>query len=219
MRPTNPTTPLNPPGASGMAPLRIAVVGAECTGKTTLCREITARLGGLWVPEALREFVDARDRAPAAHEQPALMAEQIARELAALAEAKHHGHPLLAFDSAPLATALYSQLYFDDHALVAAAIAHHHHYDLTLLTDTDLPWEPDGLQRDGPVMRSRFHALLTASLAQAGLAVTRIAGSDGARLAAAHDAIAAARAARSLAKADPGADLGTDFTAVPGRAR
>ena len=172
-----------------MSVLRVAVVGAECTGKTTLCRLIAQRHGGRWVPEALREFVDAQNRAPTADEQAALMAEQIAREQAALADAQRQRQPLLVLDSAPLATALYSRLYFDDDALLAAATAHHRGYDLTLLTDTDLPWEPDGLQRDGPVMRNRFHALLTDWLTRESLGFTRVAGSDGARLQAALAAV------------------------------
>ncbi len=184
-----------------MRVLRIAVVGAECTGKTTLCRQLAQRLSGLWVPEALREFVDAHGRAPAAHEQATLMAEQIAREHAAHDEAMRQGRALLALDSAPLATALYSRLYFDDDALLAAATAHHRRYDLTLLTDTDLPWEPDGLQRDGPVMRNRFHALLMDWLTRESLGCTRIAGTDDARLTRALDAIAAIQPARDAMSA------------------
>ncbi|MDZ7653744.1 MAG: ATP-binding protein [Burkholderiaceae bacterium] len=193
-------------GALGTDPphvLRIAVVGAECTGKTTLCRQIAQRHGGLWVPEALREFVDAQGRAPMVHEQPGLMADQIAREHAAQAEAQQRGGTLVALDSAPLVTALYSRLYFDDSALLAAATDHHRRYDLTLLADTDLPWEPDGLQRDGPAMRIRFHALLVDWLTRESLGFIRIAGSDGARLAAALTAIDALDPPASHARRAP----------------
>jgi nicotinamide riboside kinase len=184
--------------------LRIAVVGAECTGKTTLCREIAQRHGARWVPEALREFVDAQGRAPSAHEQAGLMANQIAREHAAQAEAQRHGQRLVTFDSAPLVTALYSRLYFDDETLLAAATEHHRRYDLTLLTDIDLPWEPDGLQRDGPVMRNRFHALLVDWLTRESLHFTRITGADEAREASALAAIdARLRADASAASAIP----------------
>ena len=158
------------------AMLRVAVIGAECTGKTTLCQALTARLGGLWVPEYLREFVDRTGRAPLAHEQAAIVAEQIAREDAALQAARRDRQPLIAFDSAPLATALYSRLYFADDALLADATAHHRRYDLTLVADVDLPWEADGLQRDGPDVRARFHALLLDWLRDAGVAFTLVAG-------------------------------------------
>jgi nicotinamide riboside kinase len=163
--------------------LRIAVIGAECTGKTTLCRELAQALGGLWVPEYLREFVDRAGRTPLAHEQAALMAEQVAREAAAVDAARHAGQPLVAFDSVPLVTALYSRFYFTDDALLAAATAHHRHYDLTLVTDIDLPWEADGLLRDGPDVRARFHALLLDWLSAAGIEHTLVAGRDVERVA------------------------------------
>lgn len=165
-----------------MPMLRIAVIGAECTGKTTLCRELTLGQGGLWVPEYLREFVDAAGRPPLAHEQAALMAEQVAREDAALRAAETARHAIVAFDSVPLATALYSRLYFDDDSLLAAATTHHGRYDLTLVTDIDLPWEADGLQRDGPDIRARFHDLLLGWLDAQALQYTPIHGSGQARL-------------------------------------
>lgn len=156
--------------------LRIAVIGAECTGKTTLCRELAQALGGLWVPEYLREFVDRAGRTPLVHEQAALMAEQVAREAAAHEAALRAGQPLVALDSAPLVTALYSRLYFADHTLLDAATEHHRRYDLTLVTDIDLPWEADGLMRDGPDVRAQFHALLLDWLAGAGIDYTRVTG-------------------------------------------
>lgn len=165
-----------------MAPLRVAVIGAECTGKTTLCEALARARGGLWVPESLREFVDRTGRAPAAHEQAALMAEQIAREHAAVDRAAAQALPLVAFDSVPLATALYSRLYYADDALLAAASAHHSSYDLTLVTLPDLPWEPDGLQRDGPSQRDRFHTLLMDWMADQRLRHTTVVGRADARL-------------------------------------
>jgi nicotinamide riboside kinase len=170
----------------------IAVIGAECTGKTTLCRTLADLRGGLWVPEYLREFVEATGRAPHAHEQAQVNAEQIAREAQAHRHALERGQPLLAFDSTPLVTALYSQLYFDDASLLDAATRHQRGYGLTLVTDIDMPWEPDGAQRDGPVMRACFHALLLDWLARSALPYVLLGGSPESRTQAALDAIDAA---------------------------
>lgn len=169
--------------------LAIAVIGAECTGKTTLCRALAQARAGLWVPEYLREFVDRAGRAPTAAEQSRVAEEQRAREAAARAQAVRDGHALIAFDSAPLATALYSRLYFDDTSLLAAATAHQRGYDLTLVAQIDLPWEPDGLQRDGPQMRARFHAQLLAWLRQADLPYVLVQGQAERRLQAALAAV------------------------------
>lgn len=166
-----------------MSTLRVAVVGAECTGKTSLCTALAARHGGLWVPETLREFVDRHARPPQQHEQHAVMREQVAREAEALARARETLVPLVAFDSAPLVTALYSEMYFADGSLLATALEHHRRaYDATLLAGIDLPWEPDGAQRDGPQQRERFHALLVDCLARHGIAHTLVQDTGAARL-------------------------------------
>jgi nicotinamide riboside kinase len=175
-----------------LRPLRVAVIGAECTGKTTLCQALAQDAAGIWVPELLREFVERSGRAPSAAEQPLLIEEQVRREHKALAEAALRGATRVLFDSTPLVTALYSAMYFEDRALLAPASAHQRRYDLTLVTATDLPWEADGLQRDGPAMRGRFHALLTHWLASEGIAHALIEGGGAARLTAARAALDAA---------------------------
>jgi len=37
-------------------PLRVALIGAECTGKTSLAMAMARELPGLWLPEILREW-------------------------------------------------------------------------------------------------------------------------------------------------------------------
>lgn len=184
-------------GARSGGVLTVAVIGAECSGKTTLCRALAQARAGLWVPEFLREFVDAAGRAPLAHEQAQVLAEQLARESGALHQARHSQRALVAFDSVPLATALYSRMYFGDESLLAQATDHQRRYRLTLVTDIDLPWEPDGAQRDGPAMRARFHALLLDWLRTQALPYRLIGGSPPARLASALAAIDFALGARA----------------------
>ena len=167
-------SPLRRTPVSG--PLRIAVIGAECTGKSSLCEALADRLPGLWVPEALREFCDRLGRTPRADEQAGLVGEQLAREQAAMVRASALACDWLVIDSSPLATALYSLELFDDASLLPAAIAHQHAYDLTLLAGIDLPWTADGIQRDGPDARASFHARLTGLLSEAHIAHTELRG-------------------------------------------
>lgn len=160
----------------------VALIGAECTGKTELAQRLADRLGGLWVPEWLREFCDRHARPPQRDEQAAILAEQIAREQAAIAAARAQGLAWVFADSAPLATAAGSELYFADRSLWPAALAHHARYHATLLAATDLPWVADGIQRDGEPMRSRMQSRLAAALADHGVAHAVIDGHDDARL-------------------------------------
>ena len=41
-------------------PLRVCVVGAESTGKTTLCERLAKHYGGDYVPEYGRTYTEAR---------------------------------------------------------------------------------------------------------------------------------------------------------------
>ena len=161
---------------------RIAVVGAECVGKTTLCEELARELGEHWLPEYLREFCDRLGRTPFPDEQAHILQTQIEREEQALGQAAAQGARWLLCDSAPIVTALYSRILFNDSALLAPALEHHRAYWGTLLLQPDLPWTPDRFLRDGPEVRARFHAELTAQLQAAGIVAHSIDGEGAVRV-------------------------------------
>lgn len=171
--------------------LRIAIVGAESTGKTTLAIALAARIGAraalrtTWVGEVLREWCDAHGRTPRPDEQAAIAAEQ-ARRIEAAAAA----HEVVVCDTTPLMTAVYSAMLFDDPSLVGSAIAFQRRCDATLLTALDLPWIADGLQRDGPQVRAPVDARVRALLQQHALAWQLVAGEGEARIDAALAAVA-----------------------------
>ncbi len=148
--------------ANGEQPRRISLIGAESSGKTTLACALADRLPGLWVPELLREFCDLHGRPPRGDEQGLLMSAQIAREAQMQAVAHRQGLGFVVCDSSPLATALYSAELFGDVSLLEEAIEHQRGYALTLFTAIDIPWQADGIQRDGPQARERFDTRLRA---------------------------------------------------------
>ena len=159
-----------------VTPYKIAVVGGECTGKTVLCQALAESLPALWVPEYLREFVDRHARVPQRHDQALILDTQIRLEAEAMVRAAAGGVAWLACDSAPIVTAIYSAMYFGDRSLDAIAQEHHTTYSFTLLTDTDLTWEPDGAQRDGPEVRAEFDARVDAWLTARGVPFARVSG-------------------------------------------
>jgi len=175
----------------------VALLGAESTGKTTLATKLGGALiaGGRRVAvvgEVLREFCDREARTPRRDEQAAIAAEQTRRIAAAAA-----GAEIVVADTTALMIAVYSELVFGDTSLYAAAEAEQRRYGLTLLTALDLPWQADGLQRDGPHVREPIDRQLRASLARAGIAFEPVCGSGSARLEAALATIERALAARS----------------------
>ena len=73
------------------SPKVICVIGAECTGKTVLVRQLADALGGSVVPEVLRGWCAARGRTPQQHEQAALLQAQVDQEVQALdTQVRHH---------------------------------------------------------------------------------------------------------------------------------
>ncbi len=169
----------------------IALLGAESTGKSDLAMALADALAqrGLRataVPEYLREFCDAAGRTPRIDEQAHIADEQWRRIEAAAAA----GAVVLA-DTTPLMTAVYSDYVFGDRSLYAVALERQRRCAATLVTGLDLPWLPDGLQRDGPEVRAPVDALLRTALAGAGLAYGVVYGEGEARIAAALAALAA----------------------------
>jgi len=138
-------------------PLLICLIGAECTGKTTLAQALAERFRGLWVPEYLRRFCEQQGRTPAQAEQAGIMRSQFEQESSTLAQARQIGCGLVFCDTAPLLTAVYSAHYFSDTSLLASAHAVHGRYALHLVLHPDLAWVPDGLQRDSAAARLAVH--------------------------------------------------------------
>jgi len=178
-------TSLPAPVRAGLA-LRVALVGAESTGTTTLARDIREALGARggvwarteWVPEYGREYsvnllAVARAHDPAARPQDIVWAEEdfvdIAREQNRREdEAARRGGPVLVCDTDAMATAIWHERYLGSSSArveeVAGAMAPRALY---LLTDhADVPFEDDGL-RDGEHVRAwmnaRFAEVLRAS--------------------------------------------------------
>jgi len=167
----------------------IAIVGAESTGKTTLAGELAAALRSeghtvAVVSEYLREFCDHHARTPLIHEQAHIANEQTRR----IAKASQ-SHDIVVADTTALMIAVYSDKVFGDGSLYADAEATQRGYALTLLTALDLPWQADGLQRDGPHVREPVTTLVRASLARAAVSYSVIGGSGPARLEAALTAV------------------------------
>jgi nicotinamide riboside kinase len=161
--------------------MKIALLGAESTGKSQLALALDARLcqSGLAVhrvDEYLREWCDTHQRTPRQDEQLHIVDTQIARVLAAPENA------VVIADTTPLMTAVYSQLLFNDDHLDARAMAHQAVYDITLLMGMDVPWVSDGLQRDGPHVREPVDQRVRHLLGLAGLPYQVVYGTGKQRL-------------------------------------
>lgn len=170
-------------------PQLICLIGAECTGKTTLAKSLAQSFSGRWVPERLRLFCDAMGRTPLQHEQIDLLEYQVRDEMAALHEAAHQQQRYVFCDTAPLLTAVYSEFVFGDTSLYPRARELHARYAITLVMEPDLPWIADGLQRDGAHVQQPIHAKILQELQNMGRPTYSVAGSGGSRSASALAAV------------------------------
>jgi HTH-type transcriptional regulator, transcriptional repressor of NAD biosynthesis genes len=163
-----------------MSTRRIAIVGAESTGKSWLTQTLAEviRMRGHsvhTVDEVLRTWCDREGRTPHPHEQMGIaQAQARAVEQATAA--------WVISDTTPIMTAVYSHMLFEDESLYPMALAHQAHYELTLVTGLDLPWVADGLQRDGPHVRGPVDNLVRQALARAGVAYRVVYGQGQQRL-------------------------------------
>ena len=158
----------------------IAILGAECTGKTLLAQQLAFALRvthptATWVPEYLREWCDAHGHTPRAEEQRAIAQMQMDRLRA------KKSSDLVLSDTTPLMTAVYSDVIFGDTSLYDFAVAEHRNFVLTLVTGLDLPWIADGIQRDGAAIRNRVDQRLREVLAHCRIGFSTVYGTGEAR--------------------------------------
>jgi len=164
-------------------PAVIAIVGAESTGKSVLAQDLAQHLRDhhgircAAVDEWLRTWCVREGRTPRSEEQAAIAQVQSQRIQAAAMQ-----YDMVVADTTALMTAVYSEWLFQDRSLRAAAQAQHRRYALTLVTANDLPWQADGLQRDGPQMREPVRHLILQMLQEAAVDHGEVSGSGSARL-------------------------------------
>lgn len=161
--------------------VRIAVIGPESTGKTTLSRALAAHFQTAWVPEYMREYCQKlwdesrqvcrwQDIMPIAIGQM-----QSENRLAAAAD------NLLFCDTCLLELVVYSYLYYGKCLPEIEAAALSHRYGIIFLTDIDVPWVADDL-RDKPQERETVFALFCDFLNRHGIAFTLLRGSHQTRM-------------------------------------
>jgi nicotinamide riboside kinase len=181
------------------AVLRIALVGAECSGKTSLAQSLADTFSkeypSAYVPEYLRLFVDQENRTPRPDEQIGIAQEQQSLERTLANDLiKQHSNPefvLLFCDTTPLMTCIYSEVVFGDTNPELFKLAKAHDYDLTIFTQNDFPWQEDGLQRDGPVAQTKVHFRVKARLDELQIPYESAFGDPGLRLQKTQDSVRA----------------------------
>lgn len=125
---------------------RVALLGGESSGKTTLAKALAAHLNTVWVPEYGREAWDALNGELSSRALVNIAVEQVRRERVA---AEQPNVPVVICDTTPLTTMFYHEQMFPDLEVPARLkMLARRFYDLTVICTNDIPFEQDGTRRD-----------------------------------------------------------------------
>lgn len=164
---------------------RVAIVGAESVGKTTLARQLAERFQTVWVQEYGRAYCEGRDASTLElADFEAIVWGQATWEDAAAATANR----VLICDTELHTTCTWSDVIARARPPWLTDVARARRYDLVLLLDDDVPWIDDGT-RVLARRRVEHTARIRAELEAAGRAFVVVAGSYEQRLALAARAV------------------------------
>ncbi len=172
---------------------RVAVVGPESSGKTTLAEGLARHFGTVFVPEASRAFYDAKGIDYEIADILPIARAQRAGEEAGAARASR----LLVLDTDILTITVWSHVLYGACPPEAEEMASAQRIDLTILLKADLPWTYDP-QRCHPELSQRedFFRRLREGLVRLGRMFVVMGGEGPARLEAAVRAVEARLAMR-----------------------
>lgn len=128
--------------------IRVAVVGAESTGKTTLTRLLAAEFKTRWVPEYGRAYTSSRELVPWTTAEFIHIAQRQAmnENLA--------GWRLAFCDTDLMTTAIFHEVYMGYPSEELEAYARTRRYDLTFVLAVDFPFAEDDLRHDQEIQRA-----------------------------------------------------------------
>lgn len=132
--------------------IKIAVVGPESTGKSTVAEQLARQLGTVCVPEYAREYCRHLNRAYTLADEMNMFYGQVALERSLVPLAQNN---VLVCDTMFLTIKVWCDHLFGHTPDEVLTAIHQSDYDLFLLMDIDLPWADDPL-RDFPTLREHF---------------------------------------------------------------
>ena len=156
---------------------RIAITGPESTGKSWLAENLAKSYQTIWVPEFARHYLEILGR-PYTYEDVLTIARgQMAAEVSAIPEANR----FIFCDTECIVTKIWCDVKFERcHSWIVEQIEQRP-YDLYLLCDIDLPWQPDP-QREHPHLRQYLFELYHSELTKRKLPFAIVKGLGKARL-------------------------------------
>jgi len=161
---------------------KVAVIGPESTGKSTMAINLAKHFNTKVVPEYARLFLEAlaekqEPRSTDLGDIPIFADGQMASEASLLGEANR----VLICDTEPLTTKVWSQTLYDTVPPEVEEHVEHANYDLYVLTNPDVPWVDDTHRWEEPDKQERreeFYRIMKGELDNRHLPYIEISGED-----------------------------------------
>ena len=131
--------------------IKIAIVGPESTGKSTMSAWLAAYYHTIWVPEFARSYCENLTADCTWEDEINMFHGQLALEKELLPKA----NKLLICDTTFITVKIWSEAFFGSAPQEVLNELQNYHYDLYLLLNIDMPWQDDPL-RNFPNQREHF---------------------------------------------------------------
>ncbi|MES2837228.1 MAG: ATP-binding protein [Bacteroidota bacterium] len=157
--------------------IKVAIVGPESTGKTTLALSLAQSYKSVWVPEFARDFLLVKSGKYTFDDLEQIAKMQLEQQEKLLLKANR----VLFCDTNLTVIKIWSEFVFGkvcDYVVEQVALQK---YDFTFLTDIDVPWESDPF-REHPHKRSELFSIYKNELQQQNIVYSTISGSHDMRL-------------------------------------
>jgi NadR type nicotinamide-nucleotide adenylyltransferase len=134
--------------------IKIAVIGPESTGKSTLCKQLAQHYNTSWCPEFAREYLHKQGAHYTYDDLLSIAKGQVALEEKMIESAIGNRQQVIFIDTDLYVMKVWSEFVFGKcHQWILEQIVQRK-YDLYLLCKTDLPWVKDEL-REYPDLHTR----------------------------------------------------------------
>lgn len=139
---------------------KVVVTGPESTGKTTLCKQLSAHFNTIYIPEYARTYVENINRAYNYYDIEHIARKQVELEK----EFASKTNSYLFYDTYLIITKIWFIWCYKKFPEWLDKAIKESNVDLFLLLNTDIRWEDDGIRENSGFNRQKLFSLYQAEL-------------------------------------------------------
>lgn len=132
---------------------KIAIIGPECTGKTTLARELAQYYNTTWIPEYARSYIESLNRKYSYSDVEHITSMQKFQINSSYPEANH----FIFFDTELIISKVWFEEVYQQKPEWLDEAIRNSNFELYLLCNTDIPWVRDKVRENGGEKREKLY--------------------------------------------------------------